>query len=206
MSRELVKTISGTSLPSCQSEWLAPPSKLYKSLTRIRNAGDALVSGAPTLGMIVREKGRDYAENYLKLWLIDVQASLNIKNKMNEGMIDFCAVAILDGFPSLNIADIKNVLYGAKIGSYGEFYESISTAKVMGWFREYFEQRLTEAEAMSMKDHDMIKKNPPDLPDAILKTIEERNIAERVDGDSGEQDHTSEVRDVPGTDAADEKV
>lgn len=187
MSQELVRITSKTSLPSCINEWLVPPSDISRVLSGVKTVCDALDSGAPTLGMIAREEGIEQTEAYLKLWIIDLQASLNIKNRMNEQMINFCSVTILNEFPSLNIADVKNVFYGAKTGLYGQLYETLSTQKIIEWFREYMQRRCDEAAARSYSEHYYHKNETLGWKDRVKDNITDadRSAIERAKKDGG---------------------
>lgn len=148
--------ITGETLPVNFKSWmecLSTPVKAYNSLREVKTIEDALMVKTPSLAAIRKANGVEYADAYIKAWVIDLQNSLNLKHKLNETMLNMLSGMILDEFWGLTIADIKNVLYGAKMGLYGEFYESISIPKVIGWFREYFDQRFEVAESFTLSEH-----------------------------------------------------
>ena len=85
------------------------PIKARKELREVRTVMQSLDSGLPSIGLIQKVKGETFALAYLKMWVIDLQDKLNIRNKMNEHMIDAFAEAFLDEFRHLTISDIKIV-------------------------------------------------------------------------------------------------
>ena len=77
---------------------------------------------------------------------------------MSEGNIDFIAMNVISDFGNLTFSDINLVFTRAKKGHYGELYESLNTAKVLGWFTQYYEERLETAAEISLLKHSQIKK------------------------------------------------
>ena len=76
---------------------------------------------------------------------------------MSEDNIDLIALYIVQDFGNLTMSDINLVFTRAKKGNYGELYESLNTAKVLGWFTEYFEERMVTAGEMAVLSHNHIK-------------------------------------------------
>jgi hypothetical protein len=100
---------------------------------------------------MVREFGETKMEAYLKVWLINLTESLNVKRSLSEVQIDECAMLIVQEFKNLTIADINLIFKDAKMGKYGELYESLSMAKVLGWFNDYFTKRMDESELINQR-------------------------------------------------------
>lgn len=127
-----------------------------RELREVNTLQKVLDSGTqtPTLAGLSRTYGEDKTEVYIKIWLVDLQSSLNLKNKMNESQIDECAFFITSEFYMLNLADINFFFSEIKKGKYGVLYESISTDKIMEFLRQYLENRCNVAEENSILNHD----------------------------------------------------
>ena len=72
-------------------------------------------------------------------------------------VIDVIASDIVADFRALNMADVWLVFRRARSGHYGELYESLNTAKVEGWFHEYFNERCSAAEEESIRESERYK-------------------------------------------------
>lgn len=113
----------------------------------------AMNADAPTLGSIKRERGKPYTEGFIMAWLAYLNGMLNLRKPMTDEQIEYCAVTITDEFYALKISDLTLIVKKVTSGQYGEFYESISPAKVLTFFREYFEERCNLAEEQSIREH-----------------------------------------------------
>ncbi len=100
---------------------------------------------------MVRTYSEKQIEAYIKIWVIDLNESINLKRQLMEHQIDEIAFFIVSDFKNITIADIKVVFTNAKTGAYGELYESLSMDKILGWFRQYFDSRCNVAGARSMR-------------------------------------------------------
>ena len=141
-------------------EWIArcnTPVNTRKELARVTTLDGAMKLMSPSLYTISKRKGDKYVTAYIKMWLVDLQGNLNIKNKLSEEMINIASDTILTQYGVLTIADLKNVLTDALNGVYGEFYESLSVPKVLSWFAEYFERRCEAYASNYQSDHAYFK-------------------------------------------------
>ena len=141
-------------------EWISrcnTPVKARKELEKVTTLDGAMKLMSPSLYTISKLKGEEAVLKYIKLWLVDLQGNLNLKVKMSEAMIDLASEAIFTQYGVLTIADLKNVVTEALMGSYGEFYESLSVPKVLSWFAEYFERRCEAFASNYQSDHAYFK-------------------------------------------------
>ncbi|WP_165026771.1 hypothetical protein [Dysgonomonas sp. ZJ279] len=128
----------------------------------VRSMRDALAlattspSQYPSLARLRADFGDEKIETVIKLYLIDVCDMVNIKRPLREPQIEALASEIVATYYSLSIADIHVIFRKAKTGEYGEFYESLDMPKVMGWFRQYFDDRcaIGEQESINGKYND----------------------------------------------------
>ena len=121
----------------------------YKDVRKIE---DSLQTNAPTLGRMTRELGEKKIHSYLKMWLINLEQTTNLKRGLSEAMIEETAYYIMMDNKNLTISDINLIFKEAKTGGYGEFYESLTMAKILGWFREYYSERMEVASMLSQRE------------------------------------------------------
>ncbi len=114
--------------------------QLYRRHTTVVSAMHA---DAPKLTALVRQFGETKIIAYIKLWLVDLNTTLDLKKPLNENQIDQIAFAIIDTYRSLNLAEINLIFTNAKYGEYGDFYDRITMPTVLKWFKNYFEQRCS---------------------------------------------------------------
>ena len=126
--------------------------RLFNKVTTVKKA-IALNGNAPSVGDILRAYGDSFIEAYIKIWLINLNDSLGLKRPLTESQMDETAMTIVEDYKNLNLSDINLVFKGMKTGEFGEYYESLNMAKVIGIFKEYFENRMTVAANMSLDNH-----------------------------------------------------
>lgn len=128
-----------------------------RTYSRCTTPAKAMNSNAPKLRDMVMQLGEKSIEAYLKLWIIDLDRTLDLKKPLNEDQIDDIAFRILDKYRSLNIADINLVFSRAKNGEVENLYDRISVPNVMKWFRLYFDERCSMAAELSYQHHVQVK-------------------------------------------------
>jgi len=111
----------------------------------------------PSIARFKKNIGEEKIEAIVKLWLVDLNNCLNLRRPMSEDNIDFISMSVVGDFGNLTFSDINLVFTRAKKGHYGELYESLNTAKVLGWFNEYFEERLNTAAEINLDKHNQMK-------------------------------------------------
>lgn len=128
------------------------PENCFKHSSKIKTVADVFKLNTPTLGDMKRKYGKDRVLAYIELWLINLNDSSNVKNKMNDGQIMFCAQRIFETY-SLTIADLTLFFRNIKEGVYGQYYENLSMEKIMEWLGIYFDQRCEMAQMQSGQNH-----------------------------------------------------
>jgi hypothetical protein len=123
----------------------------YRRCTSIAKAMNA---DAPKLTELVRTLGEGKVESYMKLWLVDLNNTLDLKKPLNETQIDKIAFNVVDRYRSLNIADINLIFSNVSNGEYQEdIKDRITVSTVMSWFRKYFKERIDMAGELSYQNH-----------------------------------------------------
>jgi len=130
-----------------------------RTMSEINTMSKAIKAKTPSIGLMRRTFGNAGAEALIKLWVLNLIESLGVKRSMSESQIDETAFTIVQDFPHVTIADVNLIFKGMKTGAYGEFYENINMAKVVGIFRKYFEERLETAAQMSLDEHSQLKES-----------------------------------------------
>jgi hypothetical protein len=111
------------------------PSELSRILSKVNTIEDALLIKTPSLGSVKRAYGEKKLEAYLKIWIIGFNQAINVKRPLNEPQIDEIAFLIGSQHPNITIADLNLIFKNAKLGNYGEIYDTLSMDKILGWFR-----------------------------------------------------------------------
>ena len=119
----------------------------------IKTVDDSIAFRTPQMSLIRKEKGEAYALGHLKLWLVYLQMSVNVKYKLTEDMVDLCAETILEDFWYCTIADVKIIVTDALKGRYGEFYQTLSPSTILSWFKNYFDVKFDKIESNSESNH-----------------------------------------------------
>lgn len=107
----------------------------------------------PSFAVLRNSFGSKYIESILKLHLISLNQRMQLKRSLTETQISETAYEIISQFAVLNMADLNLVFRRIVTGYYGEMYESISTTKIMSFFRSYFNERLEVAETLTLRKH-----------------------------------------------------
>ena len=117
----------------------------------------AMNANAPTIAAFNREMGNPFTEGLIMAWLAYLNGMLNLRRPMTDDQIEMCAVSITEEFSALKISDLTLLVKKITNGECGEFYESLSPAKVLTFFREYFDERCSIAEEQSLRAHNDLK-------------------------------------------------
>lgn len=120
---------------------------------RLVTIAEAMNAPAPTIGMLQREKNRDFALGLVMGWLVYLNDILNLNKPMTEDQIELCAAEVVDAYYALKMSDLTFLCKKIISGQYGEFYESLTIQKVLTFFRQYFEERCQLAEQQSYRAH-----------------------------------------------------
>lgn len=126
------------------------PDSLKRELQHVRSVGDALALASdrdkyPSLAVIRRDHGAEVIEDLIMAYLVDLREKINAKRHLTDEQIEEIAFEVVGLFYHFTIADIHLVFKWAKLGKYGELYESIDMPKVMGWFDTYDNARTNTA-------------------------------------------------------------
>ena len=143
------------------------PKKLAVIFKHATSPAACIDSGAVSLYGLRRDVGETKLQALIKLYLIDLNALLNLKRPLSEQMIDAIAEEIVSQFGYLNMADINLVFRRAKTGHYGELYETINMPKVIGWFTDYFNERCAVAAERSVQEAEQYKIDTDRVSDAM---------------------------------------
>ena len=167
MSKELMpkekagELVVGTQkyLPSTLDKFLRiyNPRKVQEDLRQVKTVKQAIMVQTPSIATLRKTYGERQIGAYIKLWIIQLNEFLNVARPLKEVQIDECARLILSEYWGMSIADINIVFRKAKMGGYGELYESLSLNKILGWFKEYYNDRLNTAGQMAREGHDNYK-------------------------------------------------
>ena len=81
------KQLVTTTLPQLLTTY--SPSECMRSLSKCNTLTKAIQSNTHTLSAMVRDHGPQKIEAYIKLWLIDLNESLDLRRPLKQSQIDF---------------------------------------------------------------------------------------------------------------------
>lgn len=129
------------------------PVNCMKHAAKLPTIREAMLAEAPTLAAFTRAKGKDFTTGLVMGWLVYLNDILNLNKPMTEDQVELCALEIVDAHYTLKMSDLTYLFRRIISGTYGEFYESLTVAKVLSFFRDYFEQRCNIAEENTQRHH-----------------------------------------------------
>ena len=156
MENQAVQKVNQTLAMTSREGWLkeCSPLSIAKVCRHVKTPAQAFQSGLPTLARVNKHFGRDFTESYLAIWITNLVEYFQVGRKMGEQQIIETAMLVMDEYYMLTLADINLVFTRVKKGYFGEIYDRIDGAVILGWFKKYFEERCSEAEALSMREHE----------------------------------------------------
>lgn len=117
------------------------PKALHQSYRGLQTIEQAIDVKADRISALVRAYSPEKVAAIIKLQLIELNELLQLNKPLTEQAIDLIADELITNYAQLTIADVYLVMRRARIGDYGQFYEALNMPKVIGWFREYFDER-----------------------------------------------------------------
>lgn len=126
------------------------PAVLTRELKQVKNIGDALLLASnrelcPSLAAIRHDYGSEIIEDLIMAYLLEMRKMINAKRHLSDEQIEEIAFEVVNTYYYFTLADIHLVFRWAKMGKYGELYESIDMPKVMSWFEKYDDMRSQTA-------------------------------------------------------------
>ncbi len=145
-------------------------------------------SQSKTLGQLNREFDLDFVIGLISVWLIELNDSSSVKNKMSDSQMEFTAHSIYETY-SLRIADLVLFFKNVKEGVYGEYYEKLSSEKIMQWMAKYYDERCKMAENYQDLGRDKLNLNTtkihPKVSEIIFKDVGKEKVDHRIDYKNG---------------------
>ena len=129
------------------------PKALGKHYCHVHTVSQALDAGSHGLGQLNRELGTQRVEALIKIQMVYLNELLALKRPLNEIQIDEIASEVVTTYYHLTMADVHVIMRRARTGQYGEFFESLTMPKVLGWFAKYFEERCEVAAQRQLDRH-----------------------------------------------------
>jgi len=123
-------------------EMMIHPSQAMTSV-RCNTIADALDSDTSKLSTMTRQFGRKSTENYLALWLAQVNTWFKVTEKMTLPDIEMLASMLYAEYYYLNVADLVLIFKGALKQP---VYNRLDMQTVVSWFDDYASRRAGLAE------------------------------------------------------------
>lgn len=129
------------------------PSNCLKHSGQLRTIQDVFKTDTPSLSKIGKDNGPEFLSNFIKLWILFLNETLDLRRPLSESQIEMISQMIISDYSSLKIVDITFIFKNAISGKYGELYESLTIPKVLSWFSDYFDERCSIAEMITTQEH-----------------------------------------------------
>lgn len=146
-----LSAISSSSLTPAQQKAISNylPENFLPVVRNVTTVRQALSTGTSSLAKIDKNIGSVKTEALVKVYLVRLNELLDLKKNLSEAAIDEIAATVVKEYYMLTMVDVVFVLQQAIQGKYGEMFDSLNTAKVLRWFKDYFNDRCNQAEEMS---------------------------------------------------------
>lgn len=128
------------------------PSNCLKYSGKLKTIQDVFKSDTPSLARIGKENGNEFLSNFIKLWILFLNETLDLRRPLSESQIEMISQMIISDHSNLKIVDITFIFKNAISGKYGEFYESLTIPKILSWFSDHFDERCSIAELISTQE------------------------------------------------------
>lgn len=125
-----------------QAKEILKKNTALESFKHVKSIDIAINDTSDSLAKIKKKVGEKVSLAIIKVWLVNLNDFLNIKNKMLTYQIDETAQIIFDEFYYLKMSDISLVFKRIRTGYYGSFYESIDGMKILDMFYKYAQERV----------------------------------------------------------------
>ena len=132
--------------------------KNLKTFAGIVCIKDAVQSESVSLAVLKKQTSEELVIEYIILWISRLNKFLNISRKMTFEQMKKTAEYILQDYYYLKQSDLYFVFSQAEKGRYGEFYDCLDGAKILGWFEKYDIERANYVYDESLEVHEKRKK------------------------------------------------
>lgn len=123
--------------------------KEFKGITTVRQA---LSTQAQNLYALRNNVGEEKVCTLMKVYLIELNEVLGLKQPFSEAQIEAIAEEIVGMYSCLTMADVHLIFKRIKTGYYGNLYDRLPPPQMLGFFKEYFDERCEEAERQSVNE------------------------------------------------------
>lgn len=133
--------------------------------------GDAILSGAPTIGALTHYLGNKGAVHCVAQMLAWANALLNVGKGMRNEQLQPTAHLLVEENRLLNVADFRLALKKAVKGDYGTTYDRLDVQVIQTWLNQYWNDRLEAAEHHRLATYKAEKKaqeaNAVPMPESV---------------------------------------
>tara|TARA_R110000764_G_scaffold4073_3_gene16839 strand:- start:71 stop:631 length:561 start_codon:yes stop_codon:yes gene_type:complete len=118
------------------------PMEMLKTHGHLKTVNDVVNEKGIALAGLVNNVGRDTLQAIVEVHIWNLNASMNLQNKLNEIQVVEIAMELMSLYYYLGMEDIFLVFRKAKRGEYGKIYGSLSMIDIFEWFNKYDQERM----------------------------------------------------------------
>lgn len=109
---------------------------------------------APSIASVRKYQGEVVAKAMIIYFLNSIDKLLNLKQKLTAFQLDYAADLILEDYPNMKPSDIRLAI---RKGLMKEIYNRVDVQVVLGWFRDYWVERMDVSANSRQTDHHNLK-------------------------------------------------
>jgi hypothetical protein len=99
----------------------------------------------------------ELAHALVSMHLVDLLDFLNPARSMTMAQVEATAELILMEYSHVKITDLIYTIKRAKLGGFGNLYESIDGTKILSWLKQVMMERDDAAAEESLREHEQLK-------------------------------------------------
>ena len=117
------------------------PKNMRKEFRDVTTMQKAVECDKNSISVYRKQSSSEFIEGMIELYLHDLNASINVHEKLNENQIEEIAQEIATFYFHMSLVEIHFVIKEAKRGKYGRINYALNMPEVLSWFDKYAEQR-----------------------------------------------------------------
>jgi len=133
------------------------PMNMMKEFRHVETVKQAIEAEKNSISAFAKNISQDAVLAMIELHLIALNESLNVHQKLSEYQMKEISVEIISLFYYMTMTEIALVFRRAKRGFYGEIKFSIDISKIIQWFEQYKEERISFFMQRSIQDNKQAK-------------------------------------------------
>ena len=117
------------------------PKNMRKEFRDVNTLAKAVEADSNSIALYRKQSSPEFIEGMIEIYLHDLNASLNVHEKLNGEQVEEIAQEIATLHFQMSLLEIHLVLKNAKRNKYGPINYALNMPSVLGWFEKYADER-----------------------------------------------------------------